>query len=1116
LLSIGKIGSGKGAGNAAYYTRSVADGAEDYYLGRGEAPGYWTGTAADKLGLAGDVDSAQFMSLIEGRDPATGIELYAGRTRTVQAFDATFSAPKSVSLVYAVGDPAIRDQVIAAHDAAVAAGLTYLEGHAACSRVGRNGVERVEGDGFAAAVFRHRTSRAGDPQLHSHVVVPNMIEGADGTWRTLDGRALYGEAKTAGMVYQAQLRMELSQRLGLEFTVTPNGLSEIARFDRTWIDAFSQRSAEIKAEMTEFGMSTWAEAELAAQRTRQPKTLADARTEPGLETQRDYGVDPESLYGQWRTRAHDLGLTPERVDEFLGRTRYQQPSGQDLADLAASMADIDGLTKSASTFSRREVVQAFAKGFDQGLDVHSIEAVTDAFLSGQDIVPTLHPNPIETAPQGITVGEHVSPVHPAERRYSTVEMINTERRIIDTATGRTGTGTAVVPDDRVDAFLAGYPNIKTDQAAVIRHLTQSGNGVDVVQAQAGTGKTWTLGRINELYRNEGHPVIGLTAARTAVTEMGSEGIDSYTVAQFMHDIGRTPGPAVAGNAVVLIDEAAMISTRDWAQLMPVLHDANAKIILCGDTGQLPEIDAGGVFRGLHTRLDGPGLDEVIRQHNPNEIAALQQIRAGDIDTAFEFYRNNDRIIVSPKADQIRARMAVDYLDATTPDPVSGEQLSVMVFAPRREQVSALNLEIRSHVAADARLHGEPLIVPTKYDGPQPFQVGDQIRPTANWNQRGIINNDFGTITHIDHDHGSLTFQPHRRDAAPVELPPSYLAEGKVDYGYARTIHGAQGATCDQALTLGDLSVYNEMFYTQMSRARTEVTIYATAPPPTLADTIDTPIGSKPEEIDPLESLMTAAERSRGKSLAIDSLLTDKPEDLAAQRRQLLHDLAHIPSDQTELIDRLNPEIEATRTHGHEVADKLTSLGAPVTGEQPAVTSARRELMEAVEQTGQRLGDLRPRLDAARRLQTQRDEILETHAPAIDRYRQIRQHLNAEIQYRVASQEARPANYILDTLGPRPDTPTARSAWRDSVTRIERHRTEWGITDPVQALGAKPKLPGERRSAWELSGARLDDARRSIGRTSHVELAGPPSGMSDGRRTAPAVASPPLLPGPHLR
>ena len=1085
MLSIGKIGSGKGAGSATYYTRSVADGAEDYYLGRGEAPGYWAGTATDQMGLHGPVESDAFMALTEGRNPATGQALYSGRTRTVQAIDATFSAPKSVSLMYALGDPVVRDHVLEAHDAAVASGLDYLQDHACYSRAGRNGIERIEGQGFAAAVFRHRTSRAGDPQLHSHVVIANMTADADGTWRTLDGRALYGEAKTAGTVYQASLRMELTQRLGLEFDVTPSGLSEIRSFDRSWIDAFSQRSAEIRTEMAEHGMSTWGEAELAAHRTRQPKTRGDARSDvDGIDHQRDYGVDPNSIYGQWRARARDLGLTPDRLDSYLGAARYRQPTGRELADIAETMAGPDGLTRQASTFTRREVVQAFARGVDQGLDREAIERVADAFLAGDDILPTLEPNPLEATRSGITVGDTGQrlPVHPDERRYTTVEMLHTERAVIDAATTRSHTDVAVLDPDRVGAFLDRHPGIKEDQAQTLRHVTTSGNGVDVIQAHAGTGKTWTLGRINEVYLDERRPVIGLTAARTAVTEMTNEGIDAYTIAQYLWDSAYAPGEMLPREAVVLIDEAGMISTRDWARLMPTFEQAQAKVIVCGDTGQLPEIDAGGVFRGLQQRLGSAELNEVIRQRDPDEIAALDAIRLGNVGEAIEFYQGNDRVIVSPRAADVRAQMAHDYMDATsTLNPETGQPNAVMTFAPRREQVSALNLEIREHMTAAGRLTGDVLVVPTKHDGPQPFQIGDQIRPTANWNARGIINNDFGTVTAIDHDAGSITFQPHRPDAMPVELPAGYLAQAKVDYGYARTVHGAQGATCDIALTMGDLSVYNEMFYTQMSRARHEVRVYATAPPPTIADTIDSPMGSGPPDLDPLDDLVRAATQSRGKTLALDAVPSESPETLAAERRRLRDSLSEIPRDQTPTIERLQHELDTANGRARQAGQDLRQIGPPQPGEPAAATARRSQLLDEIERHTDRITDLEPRLTTARSLQAQRESLVEHHAGDIDRYRHIRQHLNAEIRYRVTAHEARPARYIVETLGPRPDSPAARSTWRQGVTAIERHRVEWGVNDPELALGKRSTIPGTSRSAWDVTSEQISKHRREMGR-----------------------------------
>ena len=1074
MLSLGKIGSGKGLGSATYYVRSVADGAEDYYLGRGEAPGYWAGTAAKKLALSGEVDSSQFLSLMEGNHPQGDYVLYAGNARSVQAFDATFSAPKSISLLYGLSDPTVRDQVIEAHDAAVANGLAYLETHAAVSRAGAGGVDRVIGDGFAAAVFRHRTSRAGDPQLHSHVVVPNMIESPDGKWRTLDGRALYAEAKTAGIVYQAALRQELSQRLGIEFEVTSNGLSEIARFDRRWVEHFSRRSAEIAAEMDAYGMATWAQAEVAAQRTRQPKHRQEARDADGLERQRDYGVDPNSLYGQWSDRAAEVGLDREQLDRFIGTRRHQEPSPSDLARLAEELASASGLTRQHSTFARREVIASFATHIDTGLDTARLEAVADAFIVGDEILPT------HASDQPSFGHDPGSLPHPDERRYTTTEMVETEQAVLDSAIARVDTQAAVIPTVQVDAFIARQDGIKADQAAAITQIATSGNGLDVLQAHAGTGKTWTLGRINDLYNEAGHHVIGLAAARTAVAEMTNEGIDSYTIAQLNHDLSRSQSDLPA-NCVVLIDEAAMISTRDFAQLLPDLERVGAKVVLAGDAGQLPEIGAGGVFGSLSRRLDSPELSEVIRQRDPAEIQALNQIRDKDIAAALEYHHTNDAIVVAADAATIRQRLAGDYITTSGQlNPDTGRPYTVMVFAPRREQVSQLNLDIRSHAEADGRLTGPAFTVPTRHDGLRPIQVGDEIRPTANWNAKGIINNDFGTVTNINHRDRSITFQPHRHDAEPVTLPATYLDDGNVDYGYARTVHGAQGGTCDKAFTLGDASTYNEMFYVQMSRHRDDVTIYATAPPPTLSDTMDSPIGHEPPEPDPLGDLTQAAQRTRAKALAIDSRPTANFPQLAEEARAMADKLRLIPPEQTPAIEHLTKKVEANDQRKEELSDKLREIGPPQRREPAATTAARNSLLDQHEEATGQTRDLRGRLALATDRQAERLDRLAQHAPDIARHAQIRHHLDTEVRYRLAAQEVRPSAYVVEALGPKPGTPSERAAWRSGAAAIERHRLEFGVTDEHTALGKRPRRPSPERTSWDTANAQID---RPLGRTS---------------------------------
>jgi hypothetical protein len=210
VLSIGKLT----VEQSRYYERQVAQGRDDYYSGRGESPGRWTGGGAETLGLGGRVDDDGFMALMDGRDPRTGERLkrVGGRSR-VAAFDLTFSAPKSVSVLFAIGEPVLAGALVEAHESAVDAALEYLEREACRVRRDRGGVRREEGKGFVAAAYRHRMSRAEDPQLHTHVVAANMARGADGRWTALDATPIYQHAKAAGFLYQVHLRAAVRERL---------------------------------------------------------------------------------------------------------------------------------------------------------------------------------------------------------------------------------------------------------------------------------------------------------------------------------------------------------------------------------------------------------------------------------------------------------------------------------------------------------------------------------------------------------------------------------------------------------------------------------------------------------------------------------------------------------------------------------------------------------------------------------------------------------------------------------------------------------------------------------------------------------------------------------------
>ena len=230
MLSIGKLG----AGQHSYYLDKVAEGAEDYYSGEGEAEGYWLGDAAEDLGLDGKVEADQLVAMLTGSNPvdrrAARPEVGVPAASPVPGFDLTFSAPKSVSLTWALGGHPVSGQVKEAHAAAVAEALGYLERQACWTRRGAGGHEFVHGNGFLAAAYAHRSSRAGDPQLHTHVLIANATKGPDGRWSRLYHPAIYEHAKTASYIYEAHLRHELTQRLGVEWQPVVKGIADIKGF----------------------------------------------------------------------------------------------------------------------------------------------------------------------------------------------------------------------------------------------------------------------------------------------------------------------------------------------------------------------------------------------------------------------------------------------------------------------------------------------------------------------------------------------------------------------------------------------------------------------------------------------------------------------------------------------------------------------------------------------------------------------------------------------------------------------------------------------------------------------------------------------------------------------
>lgn len=239
MLSIGKLAHGQ----EVYYLETVAAGAEEYYVGHGEAPGAWVGRSAGRLGLVGEVAGEDLAALLVHADPATGAQLTGGRSAPkVAGFDLTFCAPKSVSLLWAFGSPDTRAALVAAHESAVCSALAVMEVEAGRVRRGRGGAHVLPAEGLVAAGFRHRTSRAGDPHLHTHVVAANIgFCGEDGRWSALDARHLYRWAQPVGYLYEAHLRHELTARLGVAWGPVVNGIADVAGVPRSMIEEFTRR-----------------------------------------------------------------------------------------------------------------------------------------------------------------------------------------------------------------------------------------------------------------------------------------------------------------------------------------------------------------------------------------------------------------------------------------------------------------------------------------------------------------------------------------------------------------------------------------------------------------------------------------------------------------------------------------------------------------------------------------------------------------------------------------------------------------------------------------------------------------------------------------------------------
>ncbi|MGH8990926.1 MAG: MobF family relaxase [Acidimicrobiia bacterium] len=868
-------------GGWKYYEHELS--VEDYFLSHGQEAGVWVGSGAAALGLSGTVEEGQLPRLFdEGRHPVSGAPLGVlyrddSKRTVVTGYALSFSPPKSVSLVGAFGAREMAAEVRAAHDSAVRAALSFLEDHAAFSRTGRGGLIQVDTEGFVAAAFTHRTSRAGDPQMHSHVLVANKVRCADGRWRSLDGRELFAFQKAAGMAYNAALRVELSARLGVAWDpVDRNGQADIRGVPRELIELFSKRRQDVERRGAERIASL--EATLGRTLTKDERAeqyqFATYDTRPA---KTGHG-DEKTLGTQWRTAADLAGWDPDRwLPDTLHRTVAE--FCQAVADPAVADDVVAELAEARSAWSRAEIAKAAARRLPPGLAAGAeagrewIETTTAAVLAHSEVVTLASPLSAEV-PVGLRRRDGL-PGHERHgaSRHTTRQTLAREGRILDAFVRGRHVGVAVADELAVKRAARSH-RLGVDQIAALRRICEGGEQLVCVVGPAGAGKTRMVRAARDAWAAGGVPIRGLAVSAVAAGVLSEEaGIPADTVAKFLHEArrnGDTSGGLSSGEAVV-VDEAAMVATADLASLVDAVQAAGAKLVLVGDHRQLGAVEAGGLFRLLAADSRAAELHLVRRFVHPWEAKATLALRDGD-DSALHDYQAHGRI-----SGGAREEMLDEAFSAWRDARAIGQ--SIVVMAPDHATVDALAMRARAERIAAGEVEPAGLAV-----GGQVVGRGDEIVTTRN--DRRLITTGGLWVRNGDRwlvdarlEDGALVVS-HLDGYGRVALPPDYAAD-HVALAYAVTVHKAEGLTVDRAVLLADAATSAEHLYVGMTRGRGENRVCVVTDAATTGHGHQRPL----EPIDILAQVMrrSSVERSASETLRHE---LDRGEDPATLRRLL--------------------------------------------------------------------------------------------------------------------------------------------------------------------------------------------------------------------------------------
>ena len=795
----------KGAGAGRYYTEHLPS----YYLNGDEPPGRWWGRGANRLGLQAEVDPDAFLAVMAGHDPATGRDL--GRRfgeGSVGGYDATFSAPKSVSVLFGLGDEEVRRQVVEAHESAVRAVLGWVESHAH-TRMRRHGhLVCVDAEGIVVGVFRQHTSRKLDPQLHTHAVIANRVPSPDGRWLALDARAIKLDQRTLSSLYHANLRAEMTCRLGVRWQPPEHGIAEITDIDPDVLAEFSQRTNDVQRRLDEklsrFRMDLDRDPTAGEGWKLEREAVVESRPS------KPHSPTSAELRQEWRERARALGHEPERlVRNVVGRQLGLEGIDSETAVLLVESA-LGSLGERQSTWRPAELVRELAAAMPTTITVDS-EQLTDFTQRLADHTAATRCVDISRpVPAGVSLRRDGRPISEAamDRTLTIQAILDEEEQLVTWAERHqldesVGTRARVTGEELAPAQTEAV-------AAVIGSRT-----LELIVGPAGTGKTTTLASAFAHLQAHGRPAFGVapTAAAAEVlateTGMATDTLDKL-LTEHQHP-ARPPGTTydLPTGTTVIVDEAGTASTPKLAELARIADQKGWRIVLVGDPRQFSAVGRGGMFAHLVDSYGAVELDQVHRFRHHWERQASLRLRGGDPGVLVE-YEQRGRLH-GGTFDEMEAEVITAWQQARR----RGD--SVALMAHSTDTVTRLN-RLAQHTRI--RMGELDADAPSMRVGEKWLLMGDEVVTRRNdrtvRTDRGLMvkNRDHWTITTI-HPDRSVTISGR---TGTVWLPVEYVAE-YLQLGYAQTSHATQGRTVDNALLLVDTSIDSRGVYTPMTRGR---------------------------------------------------------------------------------------------------------------------------------------------------------------------------------------------------------------------------------------------------------------------------------------------------------